>query len=66
MVMNEGFNFSDNLISEAKNQWGMRKDEVIDKLIAVKSFFPLQGEHLRPSVGIRQARENVRRQETAG
>ena len=46
MVMNEGFNFSDNLISEAKNQWGMRKDEVIDKLIAVKSFFPLQDEHL--------------------
>ena len=46
-VLNEGFNFSENLISEAKDQWGMRKDEVTDELIAIKSFFPLQSDHLQ-------------------
>jgi hypothetical protein len=46
-ILNEGLNFNENLISEAKAQWGMRKDEVIDKLIAIKSFFPLQSDHLQ-------------------
>jgi hypothetical protein len=46
MILNENFVFSQNLISEAKDQWGMRKDEVIDNLIAIKSFFPSQSDHL--------------------
>ena len=42
-ILDESFNFSDKLISTASDQWGMRRDELID-LIAIKSFFNEQSE----------------------
>jgi len=46
VILNESFNFSDKLVAKASDQWGLRIDEMIDKLIAIKSFFPLQSDHL--------------------
>ncbi len=37
-ILDESFNFSDKLITQATNQWGMRRDELIS-LIAIKSYF---------------------------
>jgi hypothetical protein len=42
-ILDESFNFSDKLISKASDQWGMRREELID-LIAIKSFFKEQNE----------------------
>jgi hypothetical protein len=42
-ILDESFNFSDKLISKASDQWGMRREELID-LIAIKSFFTEQNE----------------------
>lgn len=37
-ILDESFNFNDKLISQASDQWGMRRDELVN-LIAIKSFF---------------------------
>jgi len=42
-ILDESFNFSDKLISQSSDQWGMRREEIID-LIAIKSFFTEQNE----------------------
>lgn len=45
-ILDESFNFGDKLITQASNQWGFRTDELIPDLIAIKSFFPAQAEHM--------------------
>jgi len=42
-ILDESFNFNDKLISRASDQWGMRRDELVN-LIAIKSFFNEQNE----------------------
>jgi len=37
-ILDESFNFNDKLITQATDQWGMRRDELIS-LIAIKSYF---------------------------
>jgi hypothetical protein len=45
-ILDESFNFGDKLISKASDQWGLRIEEIIGDLIAIKSYFPLQSDKL--------------------
>jgi hypothetical protein len=45
-ILDESFNFNEKLVSKASDQWGLRRNEVFNDLIAIKSYFPLQFDNL--------------------